>query len=133
MADRIKILREFRRVLWVCPSCGQEDYEDFNVSGGNEYIHTCSNCSNKFNQSAGAMKEYNGTLSYTQEAYDELTEQEIEDAKDAQFSKWIYNIQHPLPYVEPTKEELERQKADLERQVAEVQTQIDTKEAEIGD
>src|SRR4030042_584267 len=68
-ADRVSVQVEFKKFIWLCPVCGQEDIVDANVGGGNEYIHTCKN-GHTFNQSGPNMKEYNGTLRYTPEEYE---------------------------------------------------------------
>ena len=130
--DRIRIQRIFKRVLWTCPSCSQEDYEDRNMTGGNEYIHICSSCSKEFNQSCGAMREYNGCLSYTPEEYDTIKEEDVTTTKDTLVAEWVYKIKNPAPYVEPTKEQLEAELAEKQAEVDRLQEQIITKEAEIG-
>ena len=47
--DRIRIQIQFRKAIWTCPKCGQEDFEDFNIAGGNIYEHNCSKCNVWFN------------------------------------------------------------------------------------
>lgn len=127
--DRIKLVREFKRVLWTCPICQLEDFEDRPMNGGASYEHTCKN-GHKFNQSCGAMKEYNGALSYTPEEYENVTEEEVSNKKDDCINKWIYDLKNPpIPQL-PTKDELEKQKAELEAQVANL-TQLISSKSEV--
>lgn len=105
MADRIKTQIQFKKALWTCPTCGQEDLEDRPVGGGASYTHSCSKCLTKFNQSGSNMREYNGILTYTPEEYSILSEEKIAEDKQTAFDGWIYDIKNPQPYVEPSKED----------------------------
>jgi len=120
MADRIRIQVQFRKAWWMCPSCGQEDYEDFNVAGGNTYEHHCSHCNAWFNN----FKEYNGCLSFSPEEYDKLAEKDISDAKTIIIDKWVYDVKNPPPYVEPTKAQLEAEKEQKLQEIASLDTRI---------
>jgi predicted RNA-binding Zn-ribbon protein involved in translation (DUF1610 family) len=41
MNDRIRIQVMFRKAIWICPNCGQEDIEDRPIEGGASYEHDC--------------------------------------------------------------------------------------------
>ncbi len=127
MADRIRIQVIFRKVIWACPSCGQEDFEDRNMSGGDSYEHDCSNCSAHFNQSGPNMREYNGSVKYTPEEYEALKDGELATAKQALVDKWLYDVKNPPAYVEPTKEQLETEKTEKQAEVDALQARIDAK------
>jgi len=103
--DTITTQIRFKKVLWVCPSCGKEDEEEQNASGGNTYEHVCSNCAAFFNSSGNNMKTYNGCLNIDSEEYKTLSEQEIYNRKQSLFNSWIYLMKNPPLYVEPTKKE----------------------------
>ena len=105
--DRILTQIIFKKVLWTCPKCGQEDTEDFNVGGGNTYEHDCSKCSAHFNQSGPNMKEYNGCINVPVDEYATLTSQAIETVKQERFDSWVTEIKNPPAYVEPSKQDYE--------------------------
>lgn len=117
MMDRIMTQIRFKRVLWTCPKCGQEDFEDRNMSGGQSYEHSCSVCLAKFNQSGTNMREYNGVICYTPEEYKTLKDEDLIKTKQVLVDKWLYEVKNPPPYIEPTPEEL--------------QAEIDAKQQEI--
>ncbi len=116
--DRVQVKREFRRVLWICPVCKLEDFEDRPMSGGASYEHTCKN-GHKFNQSAGAMKEYNGCLSYSLEDYAKIDEKAVESKKDELVSKWVYEVKNPPPYAPPKASDLQ---AEIDSKLQEIQS-----------
>ena len=124
--DRIRVQIQFRRFLWTCPKCKKEDYEDRDMAGGQSYEHTCSACAAKFNQTH--MKEYNGCITYTPEEYEVIKEQDVAEKKQALVDKWVYDVKNPPPYVEPSREDLEKMLADKQAEVSELQTQISAKE-----
>lgn len=105
--DRILTQIMFKKVLWACPSCGQEDTEDFNVGGGNTYEHNCSNCSTHFNQSGSNMREYNGCINIAVDDYATMTPQDVASLKQERFDAWVTMIKNPPAYVEPSKEDYE--------------------------
>lgn len=110
--DRVSVKVEFKKALWTCPVCKQEDVEDMKVAGGNEYTHTCSKCGMKFNQSGANMKEYNGCLSYPYTDYPGIKQEDITAEKVLRFDKWVYEIKNPPVYVEPTLEDLQNMYKD---------------------
>jgi hypothetical protein len=118
--DRIQVKVEFKKALWTCPVCSQEDYEDMNPAGGNTYSHNCSNCNEWFN----TFKEYNGVLSYPFEKFDLIDKETIAAQKNIAMVKWVTEIKNPFIPKEPTKEELEQQKLDYERQLTEMTQKI---------
>jgi predicted RNA-binding Zn-ribbon protein involved in translation (DUF1610 family) len=123
--DRVKIQVEYRKALWICPKCGQEDITDLNVGTPSVYEHNCSKCG----QWSNSFKEYNGVASYSQEDYAKVTANDLKTEKDAKVDAWIYDIKHPAPYVEPTIAELESQKTELQNQLTSLQVKIDEKTA----
>ncbi len=126
MADRVIVQVRFKKAIWTCPDCSQEDVEDRNVAGGDSYIHTCSSCSKEFNQSGKNMKEYNATVDYPEDEYKTKDAEDIATAKQAKFTAWK-NEKAKKP-VEPTKEELENMKAEREEEVVALTEQIAAKE-----
>ena len=98
--DRVRIQHQFRKAYWKC-TCGQEDVTDLNIGEPSVYEHNCSVC----NQWTNKFKEYNGCLSYTQEEYDNETPEGLATKKQSLVDTWIYGINHPPEYVEPTAEE----------------------------
>jgi hypothetical protein len=120
--DRVRIQRTFRKAYWIC-SCGQEDTTDLNLGTPSVYEHNCSAC----NKWSNSFKEYNGNLSYTPEEYDKIKEEDVELEKTKRVDNWIYEIKHPFPYVEPTKEELEKEKLGLEERIAVLSAEITLK------
>jgi predicted nucleic acid-binding Zn-ribbon protein len=123
--DRISVKREFRRVLWTCPFCLQEDYQDRKVSGGDEYVHVCSKCGKSFNQSGNNMKEYNGCLSYTLDEYSKVKEKDISNKKNELMARWVKEIKNPQVAVKPTKENLRQMKKERLDEADRIQRQID--------
>lgn len=130
--DRISVRVEFKKFVWTCPQCANEEITDQSPSGGNEYEHICSKCGAKFNQSGSNMKEYNGCLQYPFDVYPSVKKEDIDKEKWDRCDKWIYEMKHPVPYVEPTVEMLEVEKAEAMQKVTEIQARIDAK-AVIGD
>ena len=118
MGDRLITQIRFRKALWTCPKCGQEDVEDFNIDGGNTYEHTCSACSAWFN----SFKEYDGCIGYPKDDYDSKDQRDIEADKIEAFEKWRYDQRHPPEYKEPTTEE-------LQVEIDQKQTEIDSLQA----
>ena len=118
MSDRIMVQVRFKKLLWVCPSCGQEDVVDANPSGGNTYEHNCSACDQWFN----SFKTYDGMLTIPQEEFDKKTEQDIVDDKTAQFDGWLYEVKNPPVVVEPSKEDLQ---SLYEQKVTEANRQLE--------
>ena len=131
MADRIRVQVQFKKVLWICPRCALEEWEDRPMEGGAEYVHTCKN-GHTFNQSAGAMREYNGTVNYTPEEYEVVKAEDLALAKQKPADDWLYSVKNPPPYVEPTKEQLEAELAEKQAEVNRLTEQINTKEVVIG-
>jgi len=103
MADQIIIQVRFKKLLWICPKCQQEDVVDASVTGGNTYEHNCSKCDTWFN----TFKTYEGIYSIPKDEYDKIDSQALEDAKTAQFNTWLDTIHNPPVYVAPTQEEFE--------------------------
>jgi len=130
MADRIRVQVQYRKALWTCPSCKTEEWEDRPMEGGASYEHTCKECSAKFNQSCGNMKEYNGTVNYTPEEYETLKSEDLATAKQKPADDWLYSVKNPVPYVEPTKEQLEAEKEQKLQEVASLDARISLKTAE---
>jgi len=117
----------FKKVLWTCPSCSQEDEEEMNVAGGNTYEHDCSSCLAHFNQSNNNMRVCDGLVTMLKSEYDAKDEAQITIEKQSVFDKTVYGWKNPAEYVEPSKEELEKQKADLESELFRVDGQISAK------
>jgi len=92
MADIATVQVRFQKGYFKCPSCGQEDIVDFNVEGGNNYEHACSNCSTLNN----SFKKFSSRLVYPLSVYETKTEQDLADDKDAMISSWIYDIKNPV-------------------------------------
>ena len=111
--DRIQVRVEFKKAIWTCPKCGQEDIQDLIVSGGNDYTHNCSKCGQWFN----SFKEYNGCIQYPFDKYPDITTEDVDTQKTELCDKWLYEVKHPPVYIEPKPEDL--------------QTEIDAKLQEI--
>lgn len=120
--DRVRIQHQFRKAYWVCP-CGQEDVTDLNVGTPSVYEHNCSKCGKWTN----SFKEYNGCLTFSPAEYELKTEKELGDAKTELVGKWITEIKNPPKYVEPTKEDLEKEKQGLEERLAVLSAEITLK------
>ena len=127
MDDRINIQVQFKKAVWTCPSCSQEDIEDRPMNGRAEYVHTCSSCSVKFNQSGNNMKEYNGCINYGIDEYNHKVQEDIDKEKQTRCDAWLYEVKNPPTYVEPSKEVLEQLKAEKQAEVDKLQVQIDAK------
>jgi len=125
--DRVQVQVVFKKFLWTCPKCGQEDITDANVGGGNTYEHDCSKCSAHFNQSGPNMWEYNGCYTLPKDEYDKKNEKDITTSKTAMFNKAVYDKKNPKPYVEPTVEIFEQLKAEKQAEIDSLQAQIDAK------
>ncbi len=124
MTDRVKIQIQFRKAIWICPNCKQEDYEDFNVAGGNTYEHNCSVCDQWFN----FFKEYNGTLNYTLNEYPLIKEEDKALAKQILVDEWLYVVKNPPPYIKPTLEDLLKMREDKIKEADELTEQIALKD-----
>lgn len=124
MADRIIVQVQFKKALWVCPACAQEDIEDMNPAGGNTYEHNCSRCNTWFN----SFKEYNGNIQYTKEQFDSTKAEDVVAEKTRLMATWVNEIKNPPAYVEPTKAELEQLKAEKQAEVDALQNEITAKE-----
>lgn len=94
----------FKKFIWKCPVCGLGDILDAYMGGGNTYVHTCNN-GHTFNQSAGNMTEYNGSLRYPQEEYDILTPEALAEDKQEKLDAWLYERANQPPYVPPDVED----------------------------
>jgi transcription elongation factor Elf1 len=130
MPDKIRIQVIFKKYWWLCPGCGQEDIVDANSDGTpNIHTHTCSKCKSVFNQSGPNRREYNGCATYSPEEYEKLKVDDLAKSKSDMCDKWITSVKNPPPYVEPTKEDLEKQLADKQGEVEQLQQQIAEKEA----
>ena len=125
--DRVSVQVEFKKALWTCPKCSQEDTTDMYVQGGNDYEHNCSKCGARFNQSGSNMKEYNGCLRYPIADYSKVSEKAKTDEKTKRFNDWVYEVKHPPAYIEPTKEILEQLMAEKQAEVNELQGKINAK------
>jgi hypothetical protein len=132
--DRLSVRVEYKKALWTCPKCGNEDIEDMNPGGGNTYEHNCTVCNEWFN----TFKEYNGVLQYPYFDYEKVLPEDIEKEKAKRVDAWIVEIKNPPVPKELTKEELEQQKLDYERQltemtkkIADVATKIDSITADV--
>lgn len=130
MSDRIRIQVQFKKFVWTCPICAVEEFEDRPMEGGASYEHTCVN-GHKFNQSGSNKREYNGTVNYTEAEYAVKTDKDLADKKQAIVDAWLKEVKNPPPYIEPTREELEKLKAEKQEEVDRLQTQIDAKIAEV--
>lgn len=108
MADRINIQVVFKKALWTCPKCAQEDIEDRSVAGGDSYLHTCSKCKYLFNQSGKNMISYDGTLIYEKSVYDLKAYADIQQEKTSKFKTWLEAYKNPPEQVKPTREDIER-------------------------
>lgn len=122
--DRTSVRVEFKKALWTCPVCQVEEVEDRPVNGGASYEHTCIN-GHIFNQSGPNMKEYNGALSYPKDTFDSVKQEDIDTEKQTRMDKWIYDIKHPVPYVEPDNETLEKLILEKQEEIKRLQDQID--------
>lgn len=118
--DRIKLVREYRKAWWIC-GCGQEDFTDLNVGTPSVYEHNCSKC----NKWSNSFKEYQGVISYSPD--NEPKEEDVVKDKEQKIGEWVYAVKNPAPYIEPTKEDLEKQKIELEAQVANLAQLISSK------
>lgn len=103
--DRIMVQVRFKKFLWTCHKCAQEDVVEASMNGGNEYVHTCSACSAVFNQSGSNLRQYDGCYTTPQEDYTKLDETAVEKAKSDQFNAWLDGVKNPPAYVEPSKED----------------------------
>lgn len=108
--DRVRVQVQFKKMLWTCPKCKQEDWEDRPMGGGADYTHTCSACSHFFNQTNS--KEYNGTVNYTPEEYEKVVETDVSKAKQDLADAWLVGVKNPPAYVEPSKEDYLRMYQD---------------------
>lgn len=126
--DRVRVQIQFKKAIWTCPVCGLEEIEDRPMNGGASYEHTCAN-GHKFNQSGLNMREYNGSVSYTEEEYAKKTEEDIAIDKQKPCDDWLYSVKNPPPYVEPTKEQLEAEKSELLARVSSLDVKITEKVA----
>lgn len=118
--DRVKVQVEFRKALWTCPKCGQEDITDLNVGTPSVYEHNCSKCG-AWNNS---FKEYNGVISYPKDQYDNVIKQkDIDIEKEYEVGKWEYDIKHPAPYIEPTPEDIQKQIDDKQIEIQSLTSQ----------
>jgi predicted RNA-binding Zn-ribbon protein involved in translation (DUF1610 family) len=124
--DRVRVQVQFKKFIWTCPVCGEEEILDANMSGQNVYTHTCSK-GHKFNQSGSNMREYNGSLTYTPEEYANLKDTDKVKEKKDKVDAWMYEVKHPVPYIPPTLKELEKMKADKLAEVEDLQRQINEK------
>ena len=122
--DRVRIQVQFKKFWWTCPKCRQEDYEDAKMEGGNTYEHTCSKCEERFNQSNTNLREYNGVINYTPEEYETLKSEDLSTEKSSRLGKWVYEVKNPPAYVEPSKEDLERELADKQADIAVLESKI---------
>ena len=121
--DRVRIQVQFKKFWWTCPKCGQEDYEDAKMEGGNTYEHTCSKCEERFNQSNTNLREYNGVINYTPEEYETLKSEDLSTEKSSRLGKWVYEVKNPPAYVEPTEEEINRMIADRQEEIDRLEQQ----------
>ena len=71
-----------------------------------------------------AYGQYNDALYFTQEDYATKTQAEIDALKQQRVDNWIYNITHPVPYVEPTAKQLTDYRIELLNQVQEVENKL---------
>lgn len=122
MADRVVVQVRFKKALWTCPRCGQEDWQDRSMTGGDSYVHTCSACSFEFNQSCGGMKVFESMLSYAPEDFEKKTEEDIATEKQALADGWLNEVKNPPTAVEPTKEDLQ---SLYEQKLAEANKQLE--------
>jgi predicted RNA-binding Zn-ribbon protein involved in translation (DUF1610 family) len=132
---RVNIQIRFKKVVWLCPVCGTEDIEEMNIAGGNSYEHDCSNCQAHFNQSGPNMRTYEGCLNYTpddipiteveklhrDEELDKTVAEKLALDKQTWVDKQHYDFKNPVPYVEPSKEDL---KNIYESKLAEANQQL---------
>lgn len=73
--------------------------------------------------------EFNDSLYYTQEEFNNLSEMELQNAIKIRVDKWVAFVkeQPKIIPVEPTKEELEVRKLELEMELNEIISKIATK------
>ena len=128
--DRVIVQVQFKKALWKCPKCKQEDVEDRPVGGGASYEHTCSACKAVFNQSGENMKEYNGSINYSEAEYEAIDDNGIEAEKKKRHEAWVTEIKNPPAYVEPSKEDLERMLAEKQAEVSKLTADIAIKTVE---
>lgn len=112
--DRVRIQIQFRKAIWVCLKCSQEDYEDLNVNGGNIYEHNCSKCGTWSNN----FRVYNDTLDFSPEEYDKIKQEDIINKKQEKFNNHLNILKNPIPYIEPTPEEIQREIEIKEEQIS---------------
>lgn len=125
--DRLQVRRTFRKAWWIC-KCGQEDYTDLNVGTPSVYEHNCSVCG----QWSNSFKEYNSTIDYPYDKYADVKEADVEKEKTARLDAWVYGVKNPVPYVEPTKAELEAERDMKLQEVASLDARISEAELEEG-
>lgn len=106
-ADRVEVQIRYKKALWTCPYCGQEDTEDRNALGGDSYEHTCSKCSKKFNQSGANARFYEGCLNIEKTEYEKMKAADVTKKKDEEFDKWITSVKNPPKPIEPSKKDYE--------------------------
>jgi hypothetical protein len=122
MADRIRVQIQFKKFLWACPLCSEEEWEDRPMEGGVSYEHICKN-GHTFNQSGSNMKEYNGTVNYTQAEYKVLKAEDLAKDKQKPADDWIYSVKNPIPYVEPKVEDIDRMILEKQQEIASLKAQ----------
>jgi hypothetical protein len=72
--------------------------------------------------------EYNDSLYYTEAEYATVKQEDIDAEKQKRIANWVHIVKNPPPYVEPSKEVLEKEKADLLKDIDIIQAKIDAKE-----
>jgi len=123
MSEKVIIQVRFIKFIWLCPACKHEDIIDANVGGGNDYTHTCSKCSEKFNQSGPNLKEFHGTLAYTEEEYENLDQTKHEAAKKTRCDEWLTGWKNPPSDAALTVKDLERMIEKRQTEISELETQ----------
>ena len=119
----VQVQVRFKKVMWKCPACGNEEAELMNVKGGNSYEHTCSKCGKGFNQSGDNMWVCEGAVNTPIAEYNTLKSEEIDTKVNAQFDEQLYQKKNPAPYVEPTPEIIQKLIDDKQEELSRLTVQ----------
>ena len=130
MADRVRVQVIFKKFLWLCPACGQEDVDDANVGSENVEEHDCSVCQAHFVRGKRNPDEHTFCINYTLEEYEKLTAESLANTKSNIMNSRVAEIKNPPVYQEPSVEVLEELKAEKQAEVDRLQTEINAKTLE---
>jgi len=109
--DRVNVQIQFKKGIFECK--GGREMVDWNVGGGNDYTHVCKD-GTKLNM----FREYNGTVKFTPDEYIEVDDKALAVAKQAQVDEWLYTVDNPPPYVEPSVKDYQQMIGDRLDEVA---------------